>query len=108
MGATGSKSATLRELKDESNAIRIMSDELFKYMYSTWKPRDVWDIAQNPSKYVIAISDLITTQFHVIGYRTRAGRMGEIYFKKFEDLEPPLGSNSNISSAEKANRNAGL
>lgn len=80
-----------------------MSNELFKFMYSTWKPKDIWDIAENPSKYVIAVSDMITTQFHVLGYKTKDKRMGEIYFKKWDELEPAMGSESEMSSANAQN-----
>lgn len=80
-----------------------MSNDLFRFMYSSWKPRDVWDIAENPDKYVIAISDMITTQFHVLGYKTRDKRMGEIYFRKWDDLEPPMGSDTDMFAANSRN-----
>ena len=64
-----------------------LKNELFRFMYSTWKPKDVWDIAEHPDKYVIAISDMITTQFHVLGYKTRDKRMGEIYFRKWDERD---------------------
>jgi hypothetical protein len=72
-------------------------------MYTSWKPKDVWDIAENPDKYVIAISDMITTQFHVLGYKTRDKRMGEIYFRKWDDLEPPMGSQMELAAADARN-----
>jgi hypothetical protein len=80
-----------------------MSNALFEFMYSNWKPKDVWEIANNPSAYVIAMSDLITTQFHVLGYKTKSGKLGEIYFKKWDDLEPPLASSDKISEANARN-----
>ncbi len=78
------------DLKRNSKEITEMSNALFQFMYTNWQPRDVWEIANDPSKYVIAISDEITTQFHVLGYKTKSGRIGEIYFQKWDALEPPM------------------
>jgi hypothetical protein len=108
MGGAGStlalsKKLTGKDLKNSSNDIKLMSNALFEFMYSNWKPRDVWEIANNPSAYVIAMSDLITTQFHVLGYKTKSGKLGEIYFKKWDDLEPPLASSDKISEANARN-----
>ena len=85
-----------------------MSNALFQFMYTNWQPRDVWEIANDPSKYVIAISDMITTQFHVLGYKTKSGKIGEIYFQKWDALEPPMdkdqltAANSRNSSSNNA------
>lgn len=103
LSLSGSKEITGEQLQLSSKEISTMSNELFKFMYSTWKPKDVWDIAENPDKYVIAISDMITTQFHVLGYKTRDKRMGEIYFRKWDDLEPPMGSETELSAANARN-----
>ena len=94
LSLSGPKEITGKQLELSSKEISTMSNELFRFMYTSWKPKDVWDIAENPDKYVIAISDMITTQFHVLGYKTRDKRMGEIYFRKWDDLEPPMGSDS--------------
>jgi hypothetical protein len=99
LSLSGSKEITGKELELSSKEISTMSNELFRFMYTSWKPKDVWDIAENPDKYVIAISDMITTQFHVLGYKTRDKRMGEIYFRKWDDLEPPMGPDSPQMSA---------
>ena len=77
------KTITNDELKEKSEDIRRMSNALFQFMYTKWEPKDVWEIANNPGKYVIAISDLITTQFHVLGYTRKDGKLGEIYFKEY-------------------------
>ncbi len=79
-----------------------MSNALFQFMYTNWQPRDVWEIANDPSKYVIAISDMITTQFHVLGYKTKTGRIGEIYFQKWDALEPPMDKDQ-LSAANSRN-----
>ncbi len=79
-----------------------MSNALFQFMYTNWQPRDVWEIANDPSKYVIAISDMITDHFHVLGYKTKAGRIGEIYFRKWDELEPPMDKDQ-ISGANLRN-----
>jgi len=106
MGAGGSSLSgfnagiTGKELDTKSIEIREMSDVLFQFMYSNSREKDILDIANNPEKYVIALSDLITTQFSVLGYKTRAGKMGEIYFRKFDALEPPLPSEREIDIAE--------
>lgn len=84
-----------------------MSNALFQFMYTNWQPRDVWDIANDPSKYVIAISDMITTQFHVLGYKTKSGKLGEIYFQKWDKLEPPMDKDK-LSEANSRNyKNSG-
>lgn len=83
---------TGNELLLSSSDITKMSNALFEFMYSNWKKRDIMEIANNPSDYVIAVSDLITTQFHVLGYKAKSGKIGEIYFKKWDALEPPLAS----------------
>lgn len=103
LSLSGSKGITGKELQLSSKEITVMSNELFRFMYSTWKPKDVWDIAEHPDKYVIAISDMITTQFHVLGYKTRDKRMGEIYFRKWDDLEPPMGSEMEMAAANSRN-----
>ena len=79
-----------------------MSNALFQFMYTNWQPRDVWEIANDPSKYVIAISDMITMQFHVLGYKTKSGRIGEIYFQKWDALEPPMDK-AQLSAANARN-----
>jgi len=71
-------------------------------MYTKWEPKDVWEIANDPSKYVIAISDLITTQFHVLGYTRKDGKLGEIYFKEWKDLKPPMSTEDYSKEAQNA------
>jgi hypothetical protein len=106
MGGKGSKlpgfssGITGTELDKNSKEIRELSDALFQFMYSNSNEKDMLDIANNPEKYVIAVSDLITTQFAVLGYKTRSGQMGEIYFRKFNELEPPLPSERDIEVAD--------
>ena len=87
---------TGKQFRDDPKAqdIKNMSDALFSYMYSNYDLKDVFDIANNPGEYVIAISDLITAQFHVLGYTTRQNKLGEIYFKKWTDLLPPHSASS--------------
>ena len=110
MGGKGSKlpgfssGITGEELDKNSREIRELSDALFQFMYSNSNEKDILDIANNPEKYVIAVSDLITTQFAVLGYKTRSGQMGEIYFRKFNELEPPLPSERDIEVADAKNQ----
>jgi hypothetical protein len=111
LSLSGSSTLSGEELKRNSKEITEMSNALFQFMYTNWQPRDVWEIANDPSKYVIAISDRITTQFHVLGYKTKAGRLGEIYFQKWDSLEPPMDkdqwsiANSRNSRNEKNAKN---
>lgn len=97
------KLLTNDELKSGSEDIRRMSNALFQFMYTKWEPKDVWEIANNPSKYVIAISDLITTQFHVLGYTRKDGKLGEIYFKEWKDLKPPMSTGDYVDEAQNGN-----
>jgi len=92
----------------QTKELNAMSDALFQFMYSKWELRDIFDIAEKPGDYVIAISDLITSQFHVLGYTTKRNKIGEIYFEKWDDLDPPktaaeLGKIANSTRKEKLN-----
>ena len=73
----------------KTKEIKAMSDALFQYMYSKWDIREIFEITEKPGEYVIAISDLITSKFHVLGYTTKRNKIGEIYFQKWEKLDPP-------------------
>ena len=77
---------TGKEFKDHPTAKQVnqMSDDLFTYMYTNFKINDMMNMADNPGEYVIAISDLITAQFNVIGYTTAKNKFGEIYFKRWD------------------------
>ena len=77
------------ELTVASKEISEMSDALFKFMYSKWSEKDAMDIAIHPENYVIALSTFIENNFNAIGYKTRMGKHGEIYFMKYDLLEPP-------------------
>jgi len=79
-----------------------MANALFQFMYKKWSPKDVFDMVENPGEYVIAISDLITQEFHVLGYKTKSNKVGEIYFKKWKDLDPPK-SKDELSSLNSKN-----
>lgn len=85
--ATGTTSG--RTLVAQTAEVREMSNALFQFMYAKWDEREVFDMAQKPGEYVIALSDLITNQFHVLGYVTKRNQLGEIYFMKYKDLQPP-------------------
>jgi hypothetical protein len=111
MGASGSKLGVFKsdaitgaQYRDSIQAtdLKNMADALFQFMYSKWEVRDIFDIAENPGDYVIAVSDLITTQFHVLGYTTKRNKIGEIYFEKWEDLDPPKSS-SELSALQGKN-----
>ena len=93
MGAAGSKipgkTMTGVELKNQTEDVKNMANALFQFMYSEWKQGDTFEIADNPGDYVIALSDMITAQFHVLGYTTKKNKIGEIYFEKYDRLDPP-------------------
>jgi hypothetical protein len=92
----------------KTKEIKAMSDALFQYMYSTWDLRDIFDIVKHPGEYVVAISDLITSEFHVLGYTTKKNKIGEIYFRKFEQLDPPQTAENFRSLNESRNTTKSL
>jgi len=104
LGVFKSDSMTGTQYRDSLQAkdLKNMSDALFQFMYSKWEVREIFDIAEHPGDYVIAVSDLITTQFHVLGYTTKRNKIGEIYFEKWEDLDPPKSS-SELSALQGKN-----
>ena len=77
-----------KELVASTKDVREMADSLFRFMYDEFGEKEVMDMAMDPEKYVIALSDLITTKFEVIGYITKNNQMGELYFAKYTDLNP--------------------
>ena len=103
---SGAKTLSGEDLKRNSKEITDMSNALFQFMYTNWQPRDVWEIANDPSKYVIAVSDMITTQFHVLGYKTKSGKLGEIYFQKWDALEPPMDKDQLSAANSRNSRNS--
>jgi hypothetical protein len=106
LSLSGSKTLSGEDLKRNSKEITEMSNALFQFMYTNWQPRDVWEIANDPSKYVIAISDMITDQFHVLGYKTKSGRIGEIYFQKWDALEPAMDKDQLAAANSRNSKNS--
>lgn len=110
MGAAGSslsrpsQISSGKDLIAKTKDVREMSNALFTFMYSVWEEREVWEIANRPGDYVIALSDMIQTQFHVLGYTTARNKVGEIYFMKYDKLKPPSeeGSRGIIQQRENA------
>lgn len=89
-----------KELVASTKDVREMADSLFRFMYDEFGEKEVMDMAMDPEKYVIALSDLITTKFEVIGYITKNNQMGEVYFAKYTDLNP-LISKPDLLQSEK-------
>ena len=89
-----------KELVASTKDVREMADSLFRFMYDEFGEKEVMDMAMDPEKYVIALSDLITTKFEVIGYITKNNQMGEVYFAKYTDLNP-LVSKPDLLQSEK-------
>ena len=96
MGAAGSSLVPAKKIKSanelilKTKDIRQLSDALFTFMFSKWDLKtEIWEISKNPDEYVVAVSDLITSQFHVLGYTTKRNQIGEIYFQKYDKLAPP-------------------
>ena len=85
-----SKISSGDELLAKTKDVREMSNALFQFMYGQWPDDEYMDMASNPGAYVVAISDLITEQFHVIGYTTKRNQVGEIYFVKHDKLKHPV------------------
>lgn len=80
---------TGKDLVAGTAEVRDMASALYKFMYAQWEDKEIFDIANNPGEYVIALSDLITNQFHVLGYVTKRSQIGEIYFMRYDKLKPP-------------------
>lgn len=101
-----------KEFKEHptTKEVNKMANALFQFMYNKSQVKDIFEIADNPGEYVIAISDLITAQFDVIGYTTSKNKFGEIYFKKWKDLDPPKSEDEYRAISQGANttRKAGL
>jgi hypothetical protein len=84
-----SKISSGDDLLAKTKDVREMSNALFQFMYGQWPDDEYMDMARDPGAYVVAISDLITEQFHVIGYTTKRNQIGEIYFIKHDKLKHP-------------------
>lgn len=89
-----------KELVASTKEVRDMADSLFRFMYNEFGEKEVMDMAMDPDKYVIALSDLIETKFEVLGYITKNNQMGELYFAKYTDLNP-LVSKPDLLQSEK-------
>jgi hypothetical protein len=75
-----------------------MADALFTFMFRSSSPDlEAFNIAEQPEKYVVALSELIKRQFNVLGYTTTRTVQGEIYFSSYEKLNP-----AKLSLAEQA------
>jgi hypothetical protein len=77
--------------------VQQMADALFQFMYKDWDTKEVWEMANKPEDYVIALSDLITNQFHVLGYVTAKNQIGEIYFMKYEGAQGAPGKGRGLA-----------
>ena len=65
-----------------------MANSLFFFMFKSSRPdHEAFDIANEPEKYVTALSELIHKQFSVIGYSTTRTVSGEIYFQRYDRLK---------------------
>jgi hypothetical protein len=78
------------QLTAKTEDITKMANELFRFMYTQYELKEVWDIAANPEEYIIALSSMIEKQFHIIGFTTDRTTSGEIYFVKKKDLEKKM------------------
>jgi len=75
------------QLTAKTEDITKMANELFRFMYTQYELKEVWDIAANPEEYIIALSSMIEKQFHIIGFTTDRTTSGEIYFVKKKELD---------------------
>ena len=75
-----------------------MANSLFRFMYDEFGEKEIMDMATEPEKYVIALSDLITAKFEVLGYITKQNQVGEIYFSSYDDLNPRISKPEIINS----------
>jgi hypothetical protein len=77
------------ELKMKMDEVTQMANSLFFFMFKSSRPdHEAFDIANEPEKYVTALSELIHKQFTTIGYSTTRTASGEIYFQRYEKLNP--------------------
>jgi hypothetical protein len=77
------------DLKIQMDEVTKMANSLFFFMFKSSKPdHEAFDIANEPDKYVTALSELIHKQFSVIGYSTTRTTSGEIYFQQYDKLKP--------------------
>jgi hypothetical protein len=95
-----SKIASGKELVASTKEVREMANSLFRFMYDEFGEKEIMDMATEPEKYVIALSDLITAKFEVLGYITKQNQVGEIYFSTYDDLNPRI-SKPEIVNSEK-------
>ena len=77
------------DFKIKTTDMTNMANALFDFMYKSSRPdHEAFDIAENPDKYVIALSELIEKQFNVLGYTTTRTVQGEMYFQSYAKLDP--------------------
>lgn len=98
MGASQSSLSFLKPAKISDKATLVsstqesqqMANALWKFMHSNWSAQDLVNMSDEDKykEYVIAISDLITNSFVVLGYTTTQNNLGEIYIRKYSDLDP--------------------
>jgi hypothetical protein len=93
-----SKITSGKELVASTKEVREMANSLFRFMYDEFGEKEIMDMATEPEKYVIALSDLITTKFEVLGYITKQNQVGEIYFSSYDDLNPRISKPEIINS----------
>jgi len=83
------KITSKEEFKLKTADMTGMANALFDFMYKSSRPdHEAFDIAENPDKYVIALSELIERQFNVLGYTTTRTLGGEMYFQSYAKLDP--------------------
>jgi hypothetical protein len=93
-----SKITSGKELVASTKEVREMANSLFRFMYDEFGEKEIMDMATEPEKYVIALSDLITAKFEVLGYITKQNQVGEIYFSTYDDLNPRISKPEIINS----------
>jgi len=92
--------STEKQLIVGTKDVRDMADTLFNFMYKTWDNKELWDMADRPQEYVIALSDLIEQHFISVGYTTKRNHLGEIYFLRYDKLKPPADSVKHKENAQ--------
>jgi hypothetical protein len=84
-----SKITSKEDFKVKTADMTGMANALFDFMYKSARPdHESFDIAENPEKYVIALSELIERQFNILGYTTTRTVGGEMYFQSYARLDP--------------------
>ena len=103
-----SKITSKEEFNLGNKEISQLADSLFTFMYKESEnlEREVLDIVDHKSEYIIELSHLIDNHFNIIGFTSQTTTPGEIYFikKKIRDDFISHDTKEHASKNENASR----